>query len=431
MKLIPTLAVFALLATTANGSPMLRMEAQGNKTTSIVQSGDQTEDQGQTQQTQDDGQTQQTQDDGQTQQQGQGQAQQTQEEGQSQTQDQGKQQQSPTTKTSDGCHLTGTYKQGTDISSCSLIVIDSLTVPAGVTLDMSKAKTGATIEFVGTTTFGTQKWNGPLVTVSGTDLTVKGSGILDGQGSWYWKQGQSITRPVFFKLQSVIGSTVSGFTIKNMPYRTFSIVDSKQTTLSGLTLDNRAGDGIAKNTDGFDLTKNDHITITGNKIYNQDDCLAMQSSTNTIFSNNLCCGGHGISIGSLGGATVDETTTVQGLTVEGNTIENSDNGIRIKTIIGLKGLVSDVKYVRNELSNVKNAIVMHSDYSKSKGAYTGSPTSQVTIQGITVNGLKGTATNLYDIVTNPKAVSGLTLSGVTVSASAKGTTTGLPSSIAV
>ncbi|GMF37432.1 unnamed protein product [Phytophthora fragariaefolia] len=88
-------------------------------------------------------------------------------------------------------------------------------------------------------------------------------------------------------------------------------------------------------------------------------------------------------------------------------------------------------YVNNELSNVKNAIVMHSDYSKSKGGYTGSATSQVTIKGVTVDGLKGTATNLYDIVVNPKVVSGWDFSGVTVGASVKGKTAGLPSSVSV
>ncbi|KAG1686227.1 hypothetical protein DVH05_007065 [Phytophthora capsici] len=318
-----------------------------------------------------------------------------------------------------GCTLTGTYKAGTDISSCGTITVNSLNVPAGVTLDLSAAKTGATIEFLGTTTFGTQKWEGPLVRVSGTDLTVKGSGTLDGQGAWYWKQGQSITRPVFFKLQNVISSTVS------------DIVTCKDTTLTGLTIDSRAGNGIAKNTDGFDLTKNDHITITGNKIYNQDDCLAMQSSTNTVFSNNYCCGGHGISIGSLGGNAVDQSTTVEGLTVEGNTIENSDNGIRIKTIIGLKGLVTNVKYLNNELSNVKNAIVMHSDYSKAKGGYTGAATSQVTISGVTVSGLTGSAKNLYDIVANPKVVSAWAFSDVKVSASVKGKIAGLPNSLSI
>ncbi|EGZ15270.1 polygalacturonase [Phytophthora sojae] len=374
MKFFTTaLAVFALLATTANGSPMLRMEAEGKKSKTKT----------------------------------------------------------PEPILHSGCHLTGTYKKGTNIASCSSIVVDSLTVPAGVTLDLSAAKKGAVIEFVGTTTFGTLKWEGPLVRVSGSDLTVTGSGTLDGNGAWYWKQGQSITRPVFFKLQNVMSSTVSKFTIKNMPFRTFSIVTSKDTTLTGLTIDNRAGNGIAKNTDGFGLTKNDHITITGNTIYNQDDCLAMQSSTNTFFTNNRCYGSHGISVGSLGGNTVDQSTTVQGLTVEGNTIVDSDNGLRIKTIIGLKGLVTDVKYVDNELSNVKNAIVIRSDYSKQKGGYTGSPTSQVLIKDVTVSGLTGSAKNLYDIMANPKVVSGWSFSGIDVTASVKGKLAGAPNSLSV
>ncbi|EGZ15271.1 hypothetical protein PHYSODRAFT_333541 [Phytophthora sojae] len=322
MKLISAaFATFALIAATVNGSPMVRQEAEGNPA---------------------------------------------------------QQQQKSSSST---CSLTGTYKKGTDISSCNTVTIGNLNVPAG--------------------------WNGPLVTLSGTDLTVKGNGKLDGQGAWYWKQGQSITRPVFFQVHKVIHSTLSGFTIQKMPYRTFSIVDSLYTTLTGLTLDSRAGNGIATNTDGFDLSCNDHITITGNKIYNQDDFLAMQSSTNTIFSNNYCYGSHGISVGSLGGNS-------------GNHIQDSDNGLRIKTIIGLKGLVSDVKFINNHLSNVRYGVVVHSDYSKQRGGYTGAVTSQAQITGVTVSGLTGTATNLYDIVVNPKAVSAWKFSGIQVNAAAKG-----------
>ncbi|KAG6616034.1 putative polygalacturonase [Phytophthora cinnamomi] len=327
------------------------------------------------------------------------------------------------------CTLSGTYKSGTDISSCSTLTIGTLSVPAGVTLDLSKAKTGATIKISGTVTFGEKKWAGPLVLLGGSDLTVSGSGTLDGQGAWYWKQGTSISRPVFFRLHGVTGSTLSGFKIKNSPYRTFSILNSEKTTISGLTLDSSAGDGTAKNTDGFDLSKNNYVTITGNKIYNQDDCLAMQSSTNTVFSNNYCSGGHGISIGSIGGSTVSSADTVSGLTVKGNTIVNSVNGIRIKTIVDLKGLVSDVTYTDNKLSSVKNAIVIHSDYSKSKGGYTGKATSAVTIKGVTISGLSGTATNLYDIVANSKVVSNWKFSGITVKASKTGTCSGQPSTV--
>ncbi|KAF4045314.1 Glycosyl hydrolases family 28 [Phytophthora infestans] len=279
---------------------------------------------------------------------------------------------------SSSCSLTGTYKSGTDISSCTTVTIGSLSVPAGVTLDLSHHRVH------GHHHLRHRQMGWPI-------------------GSWYWKQGTSISRPVFFRMNKVLSSTVSGFTLKNMPYRTFSILSSQKTTISGLTLDASAGDDLAKNTDGFDLSGNDYVTIKGNKIYNQDDCLAMQSSTNTVFSNNYCSGGHGISIGSLGGSTVTSSDTVSGLTVSGNSIVNSVNGIRIKTIIGLKPT--------------------------SKGGYTGSPTSEVTIEDITVSGLSGTATNLYDIVVNSKVVSDWSFSGITVSASKTGTCSGQPSSV--
>lgn len=38
----------------------------------------------------------------------------------------------------DNCTLSGTYVAGTNVSACSTVVIDSLAVPAGVTLDLSK-----------------------------------------------------------------------------------------------------------------------------------------------------------------------------------------------------------------------------------------------------------------------------------------------------
>jgi polygalacturonase len=331
-------------------------------------------------------------------------------------------------ETEAGCTLTGNYVSGADVSTCAAVVVDSLKIPAGVTLDLTKVKDGATITFQGTSTFGTKLWDGPLVLLTGNNLKITGSGTLDGQGKWYWDQGQTVTRPVFFRLNKVTGSTLSSFTLKNSPFRTFSILSSTSTTLTGLTLDSSAGNGLAKNTDGFDLSRNDHVTITGCHIFNQDDCLAMQSSTNTIFSGNTCSGGHGISIGSIGGDSVDASDTVNGLTVVNNKIIDSDNGIRIKTIEGLQGLVTNANYTSNTLSNVKHAIVVHSDYSKAKGGYTGNPTSKVAITHITINGLSGTATDIYDIKANPSVVSNWDFKSVTVSG-AKGSCSGQPTNV--
>ncbi|KAG6955041.1 hypothetical protein JG688_00012068 [Phytophthora aleatoria] len=230
---------------------------------------------------------------------------------------------SASTTTTAACTPSGTCSEGTDVSSCSSIVISDLTVPKGVTLDLTDI-------------------------ADGNELTVTGTGTLDSQGSWYWEQ--ELTAPH---------------------------VDCEDTTLTGLTLDSSAGDDTAKNTDGFDLSRNVGLTISDCTVYNQDDCLAMQSSNDTTFSGNTCSGGHG---GSLEGDSVTET------------------------IIDLYGSITGATYTDNTLSNVENAIVFYSDYSKSEGVYTGGATSKVEITDITISGLSGTADAIYDILVNADVV---------------------------
>jgi polygalacturonase len=71
------------------------------------------------------------------------------------------------------------------------------------------------------------------------------------------------------------------------------------------------------------------VTITGNTCENQDDCLAINSGSNIVFSDNKCSGGHGISIGSIATGK-----TVSDVKITGNTVSDSANGLRIKTIYG-------------------------------------------------------------------------------------------------
>ncbi|CAH0473161.1 unnamed protein product [Peronospora belbahrii] len=229
-------------------------------------------------------------------------------------------------------------------------------------------------------------------------------------------------------MATVLDSTISGFTIKNSPFHTFSIVDCKRTTLSGLTLDSSDGHGIDKNTDGFDLASNEYVTIKNNNIFNHDDCIAVTSGIHTIFSGNECTESHGISIGSVGGNLVDDSTTVSDFVAQDNTITNSLNGLRIKAVADLKGMVDNVKFINNHLENVKNAIAIHSNYNRATGGYSGNPTSMVTISKIKVDGLSGSASQVYDIFVNPNMVSMWTFTGITVTG-AKGTCTGQPTGI--
>lgn len=69
-------------------------------------------------------------------------------------------------------------------SACSTIILDGLTVPAGVTLDMTGLPSGTVVIFEGETTFGYKEWSGPLFAVSGDNVKVAGesSAVLNGNG---------------------------------------------------------------------------------------------------------------------------------------------------------------------------------------------------------------------------------------------------------
>ena len=50
-------------------------------------------------------------------------------------------------------------------------------------------------------------------------------------------------------------------------------------TITDMTIDNSAGDSEGHNTDGFDIGDSSSVIITGATVYNQDDCVAVNSGT--------------------------------------------------------------------------------------------------------------------------------------------------------
>ncbi|TEY78304.1 hypothetical protein BOTCAL_0050g00360 [Botryotinia calthae] len=286
-------------------------------------------------------------------------------------------------------------------TSCATIVLNSLSVPSGTTLDLTGLKTGTQVIFQGTTTFGYEEWSGPLFSVSGTDITVTGAAgsKLDGQGAKYW-DGKGTnggkTKPKFFYAHSLKGkSTISGINILNSPVQVFSINGASGLTLSNIHIDNSAGNSLGHNTDAFDVGSSSNIIISGANVQNQDDCLAINSGTGITFTGGTCSGGHGLSIGSVGGRS---DNVVSDITIESSTVKNSANGVRIKTVSGATGSVSGVTYKDITLSGITSyGVVIQQDYLN--GSPTGKPTAGVPITGVTLSNIKGTvtssATNVY------------------------------------
>ncbi|KAA8651233.1 glycoside hydrolase family 28 protein [Aspergillus tanneri] len=277
-----------------------------------------------------------------------------------------------------------------NVSGCSTIIVKDVKVPAGQTLDLSKVDDGATITFEGTTTFGYKEWKGPLIRIEGKGITVNMAqgALIDGDGSRWWDTKGSNggkTKPKFLYAHKLEDSTISGLTIKNTPIQAIS-VQATNTLFENIHIDNSDGDNKGgHNTDAFDVGGSDNVWIRGAVVNNQDDCLAINSGRNIEFSGATCSGGHGISIGSIGGR---DDNTVKNVTIFDSTVTNSDNGIRIKTIVDETGVVSDVNYSSIQLSKIhKNGIVIQQDYKN--GGPTGKPSNKIPITGITLNGITG------------------------------------------
>ncbi|KAK6087011.1 endopolygalacturonase 1 [Seiridium cupressi] len=309
-------------------------------------------------------------------------------------------------------------------ASCTSIVLSGITVPAGTTLDMTGLKTGTTVTFSGTTSFAYKEWEGPLVSFSGKDITIQGASghVIDGNGAKWWDGKGSNggkTKPKFFYAHSLTDSNIKGLSVKNTPVQAFSVNGATNLGLYDVHIDNSAGDsGGGHNTDAFDVGSSTGVYISGAVVKNQDDCLAINSGTNITFTGGSCSGGHGLSIGSVGGRSDNTVKTVR---IENSSISNSDNGVRIKTVYGATGSVSDIKYTGITLSNIaKYGIVIEQDYEN--GSPTGTPTTGVPITDLTVSKVTGSvassATDVY-ILCGKGACSNWTWSGNSITGGKK------------
>jgi polygalacturonase len=73
-----------------------------------------------------------------------------------------------------------------------------------------------------------------------------------------------------------------------------------------------------------------------------------------------CTGGHGLSIGSIGGKSDNDVSNV---VFTNSVVSNSQNGCRIKTNSGTTGSVSDITYSNIQLSGITDyGIDVQQDY---------------------------------------------------------------------
>lgn len=277
------------------------------------------------------------------------------------------------------------------VATCTDIVLDSIAVPASSAIDLQKLKSGATVTFSGKTVGSLSlcaenitklilsRRLAPLLIMTLTlslfpepvllllvllaislMATVRHTGtakdpimlITPSESNLSYFIGRAvlsdtIARPDhFIVVKKTSNAKITNLNIQNWPVHCFSITGNTDLNISGLTLNNAAGDQpnsksngkpAAHNSDGFDISSSDGVTLNNINVHNQDDCVAVTSGSRVTVSNMYCYGGHGLSIGSVGGKS---NNTVDGVTFLNSQVVNSENGCRIKSNSGTTGTVS-------------------------------------------------------------------------------------------
>ncbi|CAK5271711.1 unnamed protein product [Mycena citricolor] len=307
-----------------------------------------------------------------------------------------------------------------NLGSCTSVVIQGFTVPAGNTITIAAAK-GATVTMTGDVIFAKTSTAGPLFTFNTPGINFNGGGHkINGNGASYWDgqgtNGGSFKPHPFIKVKGY--GTIQQFTVLNSPAQAISVGTSGgTTTISHVTVDNSLGDSKGgHNTDAFDVSADD-VTIASCTVMNQDDCLALNSGNNVVFQDNSCANGHGISIGSI--ATGKSVTNFKALR---NTVTNSLYGIRIKVQASATGAkVAGALYDGNKLSGITSYGVL---ITQSYPANNGKPGTGGPITGVQFSGGKTTVagtSNAYGLVIDCGACTGTwDFSGLDITSAGKG-----------
>ena len=206
------------------------------------------------------------------------------------------------------------------------------------------------------------------------NVAITGKGRIDGQGAVWWdrwreqarqtKRGGATNRPRLVHAVRSRNLLFDGIGLLNSPSFHLVVKDSEDVTVNGMSFIALAH---SPNTDAIDPVDTRNMTITNNFFDVGDDIVAIKSMKpnptrpdaaveNIVIRGNRGRAGRGICIGSetIGG--------VRNVLVEDNEIVGAMYGIRIKTPRGRGGIVQDIVFRNNRMTDVATPMVFSGYY---------------------------------------------------------------------
>ncbi len=238
------------------------------------------------------------------------------------------------------------------------------------------------------------------------NISIKGSGIIDGQGKAWWNEVYRIEsakgpipatkyqtmwvdqnkgieyeayykrtidkhffRPSFFQVLNCKNILIEGVTFQNSPFWTINPEFCENVTITGITIFNP----YSPNTDGINPSSCKNVHISNCHISVGDDCITIKSgrdgdgrkygvaTENVTITNCTMLSGHGgVVIGS------EMSGGIKKITISNCVFDGTDRGIRLKSARGRGGVVEDIRIDNIVMKNIKEeAIVMDLFYDKS------------------------------------------------------------------
>ncbi|WOG91684.1 hypothetical protein DCAR_0310934 [Daucus carota subsp. sativus] len=262
-------------------------------------------------------------------------------------------------------------------------------------------------------------------------LIIQGSGTLNGEGDLAWVGHCPGCPPLTtsLTLSFVNNGHIKDITSLNSKGFHIKIINGGDTIIEHVTI---SAPGDSPNTDGIHTSGASNINILNSEIGTGDDCISIGGGSQNINITGVTCGpGHGISIGSIGKNTDDSSVT--GVYVNGCTMSNTQNGVRIKTYTSdCMATVSDVTFQDITVDQSKNPIIIDQNYCGGHQECIGN--SHVQVSDVKFIGVQGTSISPIAVklqCSPEKPCEGIELDTISISLNDGGETTSSCSNVNV
>ncbi|KAL0857921.1 hypothetical protein Bca101_063075 [Brassica carinata] len=220
-----------------------------------------------------------------------------------------------------------------------------------------------TVKADGNAIQGKEKW---VVFGNINGFKLNGGGVFDGEGNAAWRVNNCHQT---FNCKKLPISIRFDF-VENAEIKDISSIDAKNFHINVLGAKNMTMSNIkitapedSPNTDGIHLGRSDGVKILDSFISTGDDCISVGDGTSNLHVEKVTCGpGHGISVGSLG--RYGKEQDVSGIRVVNCTLQETDNGLRIKTwpSAACSTTATDIHFEDIIVKNVTNPILIDQEY---------------------------------------------------------------------